>query len=135
MKWYLKVLRNYANFNGRARRKEYWTFLLFNLFFSITASLLDLIFGTNNRFDFGLNFPILNGYFELSYYLFALIPSLSVFIRRLHDTGQSAWIILIVLIPVLGWIQLFIFMILNSKPGVNKYGLNPKEQESLELSI
>ncbi len=118
MNWYLKVLKQYADFRGRARRTEYWMFVLFNLIFSIAAYIVDLILGT--VFDG-------NGLFHALYSLIVLIPSIAVSVRRLHDTGRSGWWLLIGLIPIIGWIVLIVFFLLDSQPGTNEYGPNPKE--------
>lgn len=120
MKWYLKVLKQYADFNGRARRTEYWMFALFNFIFSIVAIILDNILGTAIE-DVGY------GLFYFLYALAVLIPSLAVAVRRLHDIGKSGWMILISLIPIIGGIWLLVLLVTNSNPGENEYGANPKE--------
>jgi uncharacterized membrane protein YhaH (DUF805 family) len=120
MNWYLQVLKNYAVFNGRARRKEYWMFVLFNIIFSIVAIILDNILGTAME---GVSY----GLFYALYGLAVLIPGLAVSVRRLHDVGKSGWMILIALIPIIGAIWLLVLMVTDSNPGENKYGHNPKE--------
>lgn len=108
MNWYLEVLRKYAVFSGRARRKEYWMFVLFNI-----------IIGT-----------VLSFFSDYLYYLYGLavlIPGLAVAVRRLHDMGKSGWWILIGLIPIIGWIWLIVLLATDGQPGENEYGLNPKE--------
>jgi uncharacterized membrane protein YhaH (DUF805 family) len=120
MNWYLKVLKQYADFSGRARRKEYWMFVLFNLIFAIVAMILDNILG--------LTVGILPyGVFYVLYTLAVLIPGLAVAVRRLHDVGKSGWMILIALIPLIGAIWLLVLMVTDSNPGKNQYGSNPKE--------
>jgi uncharacterized membrane protein YhaH (DUF805 family) len=120
MNWYLKVLKQYANFSGRARRKEYWMFVLFNIFFCICAMILDNILGlTVGKLPYGV--------FYYLYALIVLIPGLAVAVRRLHDVGKSGWMILIALIPIIGAIWLFVLMATNGNPSENQYGLNPKE--------
>lgn len=94
MQWYLKVLKNYAVFSGRARRKEYWMFILFNLIFSIVANIIDYIFGTRN-------IVLTYGLFSGLYTLVVLIPSLAVAVRRLHDVGKSGWFMIFILVPLL----------------------------------
>lgn len=119
MNWYLEVLRKYAQFNGRARRKEYWFFALFNLLISIALTMFDSLIGTlNTETGYGL----LSGIYSLA----VLIPSLAVSFRRLHDTGRSGWWILLVLIPILGALVLLVFMVLDSEQGENEYGPSPK---------
>lgn len=115
-------MKNYATFTGRARRKEYWMFVLFYVLFSIGVSIIDQVLGTTDP-DTGV------GYLGGLYYLALLIPSLAVGARRLHDTGKTGWLLLLILIPIIGWIILLIFFIQDSQPGENKYGLNPKEGE------
>ncbi len=121
MEWYLKVLKNYANFTGRARRKEYWMFVLFNIIFAVIAIILDNILGVNVE---GLPY----GLFYFLYGLFIIIPSLSVAVRRLHDTGNSGWMILVGLIPIIGGIWLLVLYVTDGDPRENKYGENPKIQ-------
>lgn len=124
MSWYLSVLQNYADFSGRARRTEYWMFTLFNGLISIALSVLDISFGT---FDAEAGVGLLS-----TIYAFAvLIPSLAVFVRRLHDTGRSGWWLLIGLIPLIGGIVLFVFTVMDSEPGRNDYGPYPKHELQL----
>lgn len=82
MKWFLKCIRNYVNFSGRARRREYWNFVLFSALLVIVAMILDLICFGRNSFFYGLAC------------LFLFLPHLSVMARRLHDTGRSAKILI-----------------------------------------
>ena len=119
MKWYLQVLRNYANFSGRARRSEYWMFALFNMLFAIGLMLLDNLLGIAIE-DIGYG-PLYG-----LYTLFVLIPGLAVMVRRLHDVGKSGWMALILLIPIIGAIWLLVLMVSDSQPGENKWGENPK---------
>jgi uncharacterized membrane protein YhaH (DUF805 family) len=120
MDWYIAVIKKYAVFSGRAHRKEYWYFVLFNILISIGLSLLDGAIGTVNA-DTG--YGLLGSIYSLS----ILIPSLAVLVRRLHDTSRSAWWILIGLVPVIGWIVLLVFAVQDSHPGQNQYGANPKD--------
>lgn len=115
MNWYLKVLKQYADFNGRARRQEYWMFILFNLIFSVVASVLDTVLGT---------WGAIAGLYGLA----MLIPSLAVGARRLHDIGKSGWMLLVALIPLIGAIWLIVLFVMDSTPGSNEYGANPKNQ-------
>jgi uncharacterized membrane protein YhaH (DUF805 family) len=120
MDWYLGVLRNYTGFSGRARRKEYWFFTLFNVLVVIALSMLDAMIGT---------FDAETGYGALStvYMLAVLIPSLAVSFRRLHDTNRSAWWLLLGLVPLIGTLVLLVFMILEGTEGSNDYGPDPKQ--------
>ncbi len=114
MNWYLKVLKQYADFNGRARRKEYWMFVLFNTIFAFLAISIDNLAGTN-------------GLFYLLYGLAVFVPGLAVGVRRLHDVGKSGWMLFIALIPIIGSIWLIVLMATDSNVGGNEYGQNPKE--------
>ena len=126
MNWYLHVLKNYATFSGRARRKEYWMFFLISALISIVLTLLDILLGTYSvEYEAGL--------FSGLYSLLILIPSIAVVVRRLHDTDRSGWWILISLIPIIGVLVLFVFMCLDSQPGTNRFGVNPKEAASQTL--
>ena len=124
MNWYLKVLKQYADFGGRARRKEFWMFNLFNLIFVIVATILDNVLG--------ITFSIMGqslgyGWLYLLYSLAIFVPGLAVCIRRLHDTGRSGWWYFLCFIPLVGAIILIVWMCTDSKAGENKWGANPKE--------
>ena len=118
MDWYIKVLKKYAVFDGRARRQEYWMFFLFNIIISIVLTILDRVIGTAS--DKG------GGLFSSLYGLAVLIPGLAVSFRRLHDTNRSGWWFLINLVPCVGFIVYLVFMVQEGTPGENKYGENPK---------
>jgi uncharacterized membrane protein YhaH (DUF805 family) len=120
MNWYLNVLKKYAVFSGRARRKEYWMFFLFNLIIGIILLAIDKMTGSINETT-GM------GILETIYSLAVLIPAIAVAVRRLHDTDRSGWWLLIALIPLIGAIILLVFMVQDGKPGQNRYGPNPKE--------
>lgn len=120
MNWFLTVLRKYAVFEGRARRREYWFFVLFYLLISIALSAVDMMLGTWNE-EYGIG--TLSGLFWLA----VLVPSIAVGVRRLHDTGRSGWWLLIGFIPLIGAIVLIVFFLFDSQPGTNAYGPNPKE--------
>ena len=129
MNWYLKVLKNYAVFSGRARRKEYWMFALFQLIFALAAMAVDNIIGTTFKIgDQGIPY----GYVYMIYTLALFIPALAVAVRRLHDVGKSGWFLLICLIPIIGGIWLLVLLVTDSKPGDNEYGPNPKEEGHIE---
>ncbi len=113
MNWYLKALKQYADFKGRARRREYWFFALFNVVFAIVAVILDLMLDTTILIT-------------SLYMLGMIIPGLAVAVRRLHDIGKSGAWILISLVPLVGGIWLLILMLTDSIPGKNQYGENPK---------
>ena len=112
MEWYIAVLKKYVEFQGRARRKEYWMFILFNILASIVCGVIDGVLGIM------LLVPI--------YSLAVLLPSIAVCIRRLHDTNRSGWWILISLVPLVGSIILLIFLCIEGDAGDNRFGPNPK---------
>ena len=115
MNWYLTVVRdNYANFEGRARRSEFWYFVLINALISLVLYGLMFAFGF-----FGLLLYCL-------YTLAVLIPNLAVSVRRLHDIGKSGWFYLIFLIPLIGPIWLLILFFTEGDSGPNEYGADPK---------
>ena len=120
MKWFLIVLKKYADFTGRAQRAEYWFFTLFYLLFFLALSLVD---GAVGLFNAAYGLGLLGGLFVLA----MIIPSIAVSVRRLHDTSRSGWWLLISLIPLIGGIVLLVFVCLDSTPGTNAYGPNPKE--------
>ena len=119
MNWYLKVLKNYAVFSGRARRQEYWFFTLFNFIIAIALAFVD---GFAGSFDPQTGFGFLSGLYSLAVF----IPTLAVTVRRLHDTSRTGWWLLMVFIPLIGVIVLLIFMLLDSTSGPNEYGMDPK---------
>ena len=136
MKYYFRALKNYANFRGCSTRKEYWLFVLFNIIFSITAAILDLIL-TSVAVDFseavevfaqmgGVNTPYTQIYFN--YTLLLLIPSLAIVVRRLHDIGKSGWTIFIAAIPLVGQIWFLILLCQESKQTDNKYASLEKKK-------
>ena len=114
MNWYLKVLKKYAVFQGRARRAEFWYFVLFNFIISFVLAFIEGLLAENSG--------VLTGLYSLA----ILIPNLAVSARRLHDTGRSGWWLLIGLIPLIGAIVLIVFWCQDSQPGDNEYGPNPK---------
>ncbi|GAA5524406.1 inner membrane protein YhaH [Microbulbifer aestuariivivens] len=124
MYWYFKVLQNYFNFRGRAPRREYWFFVLFNLLFALALSVIDTVTGLYSA-EYGI------GYLGGIYALFVLLPSLAVTVRRLHDTGRSGWWILVSLIPLLGYLILLAFMVFGSEASTNRFGPNPNRDPNL----
>mgnify|MGYP001467272326 CR=1 FL=1 len=124
MEWYLKVMRdNYANFSGRARRKEYWMFALFQAIVMIVLMILDNVLGLG--FDIG-GIPLGYGVLYTIGALAHFIPGLAVVVRRLHDVGKSGWFYLIALIPFIGIIWLLVLMCTDGDKGDNAYGPDPK---------
>jgi uncharacterized membrane protein YhaH (DUF805 family) len=121
MNWVMKALKQYADFNGRAQRTEYWLFVLFCLVVEIVLTMIDKMIGT---YSSSTGAGLLVGIFALA----VLLPGLAVGVRRLHDTSRSGWWLLIGLIPLIGGIVLLVFMVQDSTPGTNAYGPSPKEQ-------
>lgn len=125
--YFLRALsRNYFQFYGRARRREYWGFLLFALLSLIVLFFADIVlsamfYGENESGE--PNFwPVLSGLF----YLYCIFPSLSVTVRRLHDQDMSGWLLLLNFVPYIGGIILFILMFFDSRAQPNKHGISPK---------
>ncbi|WP_432085863.1 DUF805 domain-containing protein [Streptomyces sp. bgisy095] len=112
MNWYLDVLKKYAVFSGRARRKEFWMFTLFNFIAAVILAILDNVLGIQ--------------ILSIIYTLAVFLPALGVSVRRLHDTGRSGWWILIALVPLVGGIVLLVFNCLEGEQQQNAYGPNPK---------
>ncbi len=124
MEWYLKVMRdNYANFSGRARRKEYWMFVLVQTIVMIGLMILDSVLGL----DFELQGISLGyGYLYLIGLIVHFIPSLAVLVRRLHDVGKSGWFYFIFLIPIIGVLWLLVLYCTEGQKEDNKWGPDPK---------
>lgn len=114
MHWYLEPWRKYLEYEGRARRREYWSFTLGNVL--IAFALVGLGTGVSESI-----FAVYS-----LFMLATIIPSLMVGIRRLHDTGRSGWWLLISLVPLVGGLILLVFFLFDSEPGSNEYGPNPK---------
>ncbi|OCG72524.1 DUF805 domain-containing protein [Gilliamella sp. Occ4-3] len=114
MNWFIDcITKNYANFNGRARRTEYWMFILFATILTFIAIIIDKMIGS----------PLV---VTIILTLALILPNLAVTVRRLHDTSKSGWWVLLQLIPYIGGIIIFVFCVLDSTPGSNQYGENPK---------
>ena len=118
MNEYLAVLRKYAVFTGRARRREYWIFLFVNVIIVFLLALLTLPMNPTDEYSVSA--------LSLLYGLAIFIPELAVSVRRLHDTGRSGWWLAIGLLPLLGAVILFVFAVQDSQPGANRFGPNPK---------
>jgi uncharacterized membrane protein YhaH (DUF805 family) len=117
MKWYLHAIRNYANFDDRASRTEYWMFGLFNSMFAIFFFCIDLSFKINFKGHlFGPSYII--------YALFSFLPSIALAVRRLHDVGKSGSHLFLALIPLVGLYILALFCT-KSEDDENDYGEKP----------
>ena len=131
MDWYLMVWRKYAEFSGRSRRKEYWMFVLFNLLAVLVLAALGGV-GLAISEDYGGLLFIPLGLYILA----VIVPGLAVQVRRLHDIGMSGWFLLLFFvlgfIPIIGFlasVAQIVLMCLDSNPGDNQYGPNPKLSE------
>lgn len=129
------ALKKYADFSGRARRKEFWMWQLFNVLVNVVLQIVSGIFvgiaAASGSEEFASICAVLNILVTLVSWVFSLavlIPNLSVAVRRLHDTGRSGWNLLLALIPCVGPFILLFFYCQDSQPGMNQYGENPKEQ-------
>ena len=116
------VFTNFFNFNGRARRKEFWTFVLFYIVIMVGAIALDVTMGLN-KYLYG------NGPFYMIANLITFFPWLSAIIRRLHDVGHSGVYILWALVPFIGGIIILYATLKDSEAGSNDYGDSPKYPE------
>ena len=97
---YVRALRKYAVFSGRASRSEFWWFLLANLIIVVAASVIEAVFRDLAGLTGLLFFPPALSIGLGVYQLAVLLPSFAVVVRRLHDSGKSAWWLLLLLIPV-----------------------------------
>ena len=115
---------NYATFKGRARRSEYWFIQLFLIITNVAVGAIDLVLMNGDVDRFIANGG--GGIVGLVWILVTIVPALAVLVRRLHDTGKSGWWVLMGFVPFAGAIVLFVFTVLDSTPGENKYGLSSK---------
>ncbi|MFI1281323.1 MULTISPECIES: DUF805 domain-containing protein [unclassified Streptomyces] len=113
MNHYVDVLKKYTVFSGRARRQEYWMFVLFNIAALIVVAILDAVLGTTP-------------WLYALYFLGTFLPNLAVTVRRLHDTGKSGWWIFIGAVPLVGFIWIIVLLATAGNDQPNAYGLNPK---------
>ncbi|KRV88391.1 DUF805 domain-containing protein [Aeromonas veronii] len=123
MNWYISVLKQYAVFSGRARRTEYWMFVLCNVIVMLLLGMVDKLIGGDNELISSI------------YSLAVLLPSLAVAARRLHDTDRSAWWLLLGLIPIIGTLVLIYFMVCNGQQGPNRFGDDPKAAPSQSFIV
>jgi len=118
--WYIDIVKNkYAKFEGRARRKEFWYFVLVNIIIIFGLSFID---GLTGNFNSDISMGLLSGIYSVA----VIIPSLAVSIRRLHDSSLSGWWILLSFIPIIGGLILIVLYVRDSAPEENIYGPNPK---------
>lgn len=138
MKWFIKCLKNYATFKGRARRTEFW---MFTLFYTIILFVFGLLSGLTEPEPYYSEFTymretagpsLLSAFFSTLatiFFIGTFLPTLAVSVRRLHDTGKTGWWVLINLIPYIGGIVLLVFLVSDSDEQENQYGPNPKAME------
>ena len=135
MKHYIHCLKNYTNFTGRARRSEYWFFILFHFIFMIAIIFLSSFF-----YEFSVVENDSNALTSLPMILYFIylaamfIPTLAVTARRLHDMGKSGTWFFIYFVPLIGGIWLLVLLFSDSQPGMNKWGYNPKDENRDEIN-
>ena len=122
MEYFFKVFRDFADFKGRSHRKEFWMFGLINFLLMVALFMVCTAIATMSD-DFGI---FLGVAVLLIYFLIIFVPCLAVTVRRFHDTGKSGWFTLLHFIPTVGVLIILIFMCIDSDPGDNRYGPNPK---------
>ncbi len=120
--WYLRAWKNYAVFDGRAQRKEYWLFLLVHLMLPLSLTVVAVKLDPE-----GTGVSAVFAIFVL-YAVASLVPSWALMVRRLHDTGRSGWWLLIGMVPYLGGLVTMVLMALKGDSGENEYGPDPKEE-------
>lgn len=120
----LTVYRRYAQFDGRAGRREYWTFILFYLITCGVLSILDNMMFAGSGIQSGPGWSMTGGFQPMTsiFVLLSLIPSIAVSVRRMHDVGKSGWWVLVGLIPLIGWIWLLFLAAGKGEPDANAYG-------------
>lgn len=106
-------LNKYATFTGRARRSEYWYFVLFNFIIDIVCGIIMLI-------------PFIGIVISVLIGLALIIPGLAATVRRLHDSGKTGWLVLLGIIPVVGGIIVLVLTLVDSQQGENQYGPSTK---------
>ena len=131
MEWMLRPLKRYADFSGRARRKEFWMWYLFVLIMYFVLMYLDAALGlggtaTGYAEGGSVGFNMTGGLLTLLFMLAILVPNIAVAVRRMHDIGKSGWMVLIGLIPLFGWIYVIYLYVQPGQAGPNQYGPDPK---------
>lgn len=114
MSWYFSALSKYIQFCGRARRREYWFFLIISMLIGVLLSCVGEAFGGGRGVQL-----------EEIYSLLVLLPAIGVMIRRLHDSNRSGWWALISIIPVIGTVIMIYFMACPGTVGPNRFGADP----------
>jgi len=125
MQYFINPIKQYAEFTGRATRQEFWMWVLWVIGISIVLGIIDGVAGTNIVIAGTPEMPVNQGILGGAFSLFALIPGISIAVRRLHDTGKSgAWWFLN-FVCVIGTVVLIVFYATSSSPEDNQYGPNP----------
>ena len=125
MKYYIEAIKNYAVFEGRTTRKEFWMFVLFNLLIALSIGFvtsLALVWAEVSDAQFDTIYDTVTNI----YVLFILLPSISITVRRLHDIGRSGWYCLLTFIPFVGVVTIIVIGVISSEPFPNEYGLSAK---------
>ena len=122
MNWYIKCLKQYFDFDGRARRKEYWMYVLINVIITAILMTIDYLLGW---FDIQYRIGVLSGIYAVA----VCLPGLAVCVRRLHDIGKSGWYYLLGLIPIVGPIILLVYYCTEGDRFENAWGEDPKKDE------
>ena len=136
MHWMVLPYRRYFEFSGRSRRMEYWMFVLFQM---IVSAVIGALFGSpeyvRDGWYVGLTSSLstAGGLLQNIFGLVSFIPGLAVAVRRLHDQDRSGWLLLLVLIPILGWFALLVLMCLDGTPGPNRFGPDPKNPTDIDV--
>ncbi len=131
---YKAAFKNYANFEGRTRRRDYWLFYLANvlitliptILMSISMAMMTVSAATNDEFPISAIFVVIFSLLIGAYSIATLVPSIAILVRRLHDSGKSGWFALLNLIPYVGGLICLVFCCMDSQVGPNQYGPNPK---------
>ncbi len=119
MGWYIQALRAYATFTGRARRKEYWYFVLFSVLIMIVIAVVEDVLGLTRGEDGG----VLARIYELA----VMVPIVAVGVRRMHDTDHTGWWLIV---PIVN----FVFACMDGDPVPNRFGDDPKASERLPVT-
>lgn len=127
MQDFIKGVKKSFDFKGRSRRREFWMFMLISSVFAAGFTIIETLLGLQLAQDIGILSAI--------YALAIAAPTVSVTVRRLHDTGRTGWWSLLFLVPVIGWIALISLTLFNSDLGANAYGKSPKAWNSVYTPI
>jgi len=134
MEYMLMPLKRFFDFSGRSRRKEFWLWILLYVIIYVVAMILDVQLGlggssqTSSNYgdgNVGVSASFNGGILTLAWALIALIPTLAVTVRRLHDVDKSGWFILLGLIPLVGFYLLYLYC-QPGTAGPNRFGADPK---------